>query len=625
MALVSGVSTGSSDSVQVCGLDEKFFKKDINIDKTGCIRENYADLLTLLNGIKISEATVSGGAGSVSSASGSADQDTSDLVLEYNTGRKDFVLGRMFEDGKIDGEAYKNALIAGIDFQFKRYSENIKYPHFVFYVKEYLENKYGKDFDSEGGLKIYTTLDSKLQDKAEELVNKQVAINRKTYGANSAALVSLDNKTGQILSMVGGPDYFSDDVGANVNVITSRRQPGSSFKPIVYSLAISKNPIGPETPIYDVSTKFGKWQPADYDNQFMGRMPLKKALDYSRNIPAAKLFYLAGGEDSLVKYGNNLGIDSLKPGMSYGAPMAIGTAELKPIELASAYMTFANYGMKKEITPILKIEDKRGNIIEQYMPDEGKEVLDPAAAYVLTTILTDASSRPSSFWNNALTLKDRPVAAKTGTSNKDVSKGGKKKILPRDLWTAGYTPQITTVVWAGNVDGSETKGTCDGLNCAAPIWRDYMTFAHKSLPKENFKRPEGVYTATISKVSGKLVGTSTPESLRVTSIFAVKPTQYENSLKEVEVDMLCNGKVTDKTPESAIKRGYLINTDPIIDSYDPSWLPTVHSWMKTGDGSSDGQNSDVITAMSDQPCDRPSGQFAVNVTTNLSQDQSLTP
>jgi membrane peptidoglycan carboxypeptidase len=137
--------------------------------------------------------------------------------------------------------------------------------------------------------------------------------------------------------------------------------------------------------------------------------------------------------------------------------MAIGTAELKPIELASAYMTFANYGIKRDITPIMKVEDKHGNIIEEFHQDTGKEVLKPAAAYILSTILSDASSRPSSFWNNVLTLKDRPVAAKTGTSNKDVSKGGKKKILPRDLWTAGYTPQITTVVWAGNVDGTETK------------------------------------------------------------------------------------------------------------------------------------------------------------------------
>jgi len=207
-----------------------------------------------------------------------------------------------------------------------------------------------------------------------------------------------------------------------VNVVTSRRQPGSSFKPIVYSLAFSKQPIGPETPIYDVDTKFGGWNPDNYDQQFMGRMPIKKALDYSRNIPAAKMFYMAGGEDEIVKYANSMGVESLKLGQSYGAPMAIGTAELKPIELANAYMTFANYGVYKEITPILKIEDKNGNIIEQYTKSEGKQVIAPAATYILSTILSDSSSRPSSFWNNVLTLKDRVVAAKTGTSNKDVSK-----------------------------------------------------------------------------------------------------------------------------------------------------------------------------------------------------------
>lgn len=146
-----------------------------------------------------------------------------------------------------------------------------------------------------------------------------------------------------------------------------------------------------------------------------------------------------------------------------------------------------------------------------------------------------------------------------------------------------------------------------------------MTFAHKSLPKETFKRPEGVYSATISKISGKLVGTSTPDSLRVSSIFAVKPTEYENSLKEVEVDMLCNGKVTDKTPESAIKRGYLMNANPIIDSYDPTWLGPVRSWLAgsaSGDGSADYAN--LITEAKDITCDRPDGgSFAVNVNSSI--------
>lgn len=166
-----------------------------------------------------------------------------------------------------------------------------------------------------------------------------------------------------------------------------------------------------------------------------------------------------------------------------------------------AYSVFANGGYKKELNPILKITDKKGNLIEQYRDNPGKYVVADSAAYIISTILSDASSRPGDFWNNVLTLKDRVVAAKTGTSNKDVSKGGKKIILPRDLWTAGYTPQITTVVWAGNVDGSETKGTCDGLNCAAPIWHDFMEVAHKNLPKETFTKPESVFSATISQIS----------------------------------------------------------------------------------------------------------------------------
>jgi membrane carboxypeptidase/penicillin-binding protein PbpC len=199
----------------------------------------------------------------------------------------------MFDDGKIDQEELKKVIVGGIDFTFRKYSENIVYPHFIFYVKDYLDAKYGKTLEEEGGFKIYTTIDSTLQDKAEEILKKKVEDNIKRYDARDAALVSMDNTTGQILAMVGGIDYFNDERDGNVNMITSRRQPGSSFKPIVYSLAISKNPIGPETPIYDVDTTFNKWNPDNYDSKFLGLMPIKKALDYSRNIPAIKMFYLA--------------------------------------------------------------------------------------------------------------------------------------------------------------------------------------------------------------------------------------------------------------------------------------------------------------------------------------------
>jgi penicillin-binding protein 1A len=178
------------------------------------------------------------------------------------------VAAQMLEDGKIDGDIFKKILYDGIEFEFKKYSEAIKYPYFVMYIKEYLETKYGKDIDVTSGLKVYTTIDPKLQDYAEAAVKKQVAINTTQYGASSAALVSMDNVSGRLLSMVGGPDYFDVAHGGNNNMVTAIRQPGSSFKPIVYSLAIAKNPIGPASPVTDGPISFGKWKPDNYDKSF---------------------------------------------------------------------------------------------------------------------------------------------------------------------------------------------------------------------------------------------------------------------------------------------------------------------------------------------------------------------
>jgi membrane carboxypeptidase/penicillin-binding protein PbpC len=176
-----------------------------------------------------------------------------------------------------------------------------------------------------------------MQDKAQELVEKQVAINRKLYGADSAALVSMDNSDGKLLAMVGGPDYFDTEKEGNNNMAIALRQPGSSFKPFVYALAISKNPIGPESPIADVKTDFWKWSPDNYDKKFNGIMQLKNALDYSRNIPAVKMFFLAGGEDEIVKMGKSFWLGTLRENAGYGWPLAIGAAEVRPIDLMQAY------------------------------------------------------------------------------------------------------------------------------------------------------------------------------------------------------------------------------------------------------------------------------------------------
>ncbi len=605
----------SWEKIKICKLDKKFFKKEIDIDSKWCITMNFGNLTGFLNGIKIAYTDLN---------MENPNEEMSDLILEYNTWRKDFVLWRMFEDNKLKSEDYKKSIILGLNFKFKPYTENMKYPYFVFYVKEYLENKYWKDFESQWWLKIYTTIDPSLQDKAEELVKKQIEINKTKYGATNAALISIDNKTGQILAMVWWWDYFdSTKLWANVNIITSERQPWSSFKPIEYAYAISAQPISPDTPVYDVDTKFWPWNPDNYDWKFYWRMPLKKALWYSRNIPAIKVFMFAWWEDAIVKFANTLWISSLKLGVWYWAPLWIWTWELKPIELAQAYMVFANKWYKKDTTPILKIEDKKWNVIEEFTENTWRYIFSDAACYIISNILSDPANRPWAFWNNVLTLKDRKVAAKTWTSNKEIKKWNKKTILPMDLWTAGYTPQITTVVWAWNNDWSATKWNCDWLNCAAPIWHDFMTFAHKDLPKMTFEEPSSVIHATISKLSWKLATKSTPANLRVTSIFAIKPKEYDSTwLKEVEVDALCNGKVTDQTPLSAIKKVYIADSYPIIDSFVKSWLDWIKRHKTTWTWSELGDNT--ITWYSDEICKRPSLESSwISISSDILEDSSL--
>lgn len=584
------------EGVKICGVDNAYIKDSAyEADEGSCIELDYDELLDFVGHIVVR----------------STHQDTSgdiEYFVEYTIGRKDFVASQMLKEGKIDGATFWKILYDGLDFSFRKYTENIKYPYFVMYVKEYLESTYSKDLDISSGLKVYTTIDPILQEKAEEVLKKQVETNKKFYGASSAALISMDNKDGKLLAMVGWPDYFDIENGGNNNMTIALRQPGSSFKPFIYALAIAANPIGPESPVADIETAFWKWKPDNYDKTFKGVMSLQKALWYSRNIPAAKMFYLAWGEEAIVKIWKNLWLSTLKENAWYWAPMAIGTAEVRPIDLMQAYSVLANNGIRKDIYFIEKIEDSNGNIIEEHRKDTpSTEVLSPAASYIVTRILSSNDARPeSTFWRNALSIAGRTIAAKTGTSNKDVTAGsGKpKSILPRDLWTAGYSPQITTVVWAGNVNGKETKGSCDGLNCAASIWKAYMEFAHKNLPKEEFVKPKNLFTYNIVKSSGLLARSDTPQELITSTIMAVKLDTYDGWTKELKIDMLCNWPATDLTPPEAVKTVYVPSVSPIVDGYDPSWTTGFYKAARMI-LSDDTSGTGTIWTYSEEPCVRP--------------------
>lgn len=567
----------------LCNLNTWNFKKPMNIDDDGCSIMNYSDLLWFLNNIAL-------------------EQDGK--IIEYQTGRKDFILGRMLEDNYINFDEYKENFLSSIGFEFKQYRENIKHPHFVMYVREYLAGKYGEELLEEWGLKIYTSLDSDLQMKAEELVTNQVKNNSEKFDANNAAMISIDNASWDIIAYVWWADYFNKDIDGNVNMLTSKRQPGSSFKPFVYALAIDKNPFGPHTPIYDIPTTFpGNYEPKNFNGKFSGKMTLMTALNHSRNIPAIKLYFLAGEQKWIIEYLKSAWVKSLDENFYYWAPLALGTWEMTPMEVAQAYSIFANLWNKIEINPIIKILDSKWLTIEEKKKSGGTKVLDEKTAYIMNYILSATYSRPDEYWNTNLSLKDRQAGAKTGTSNKTYLTNGKKELFPGDLWTAWYTPQITTVVWAWNTNGKAIKLSWDGLNGAAPIWKQFMEYAHKNKEKLTWKIPEWLHYTKISKISWLLAPEWFEPSLTVESLFKNIPTQYDMSLNQIEYDALCNGKVSENTPSVAKRTGYYV----AYHSIDPSnkvWEDGVQKWAKENGYKEFSNIPNIISDYNDNVCER---------------------
>lgn len=401
-----------------------------------------------------------------------------DVLIE----RQHFILDLLKEQGYVP-EA-KTEAAKQFKLEFKKQSENsIIAPHFVMYIKEILSEKYGEKVIEQDGLKIYTTLDLYKQKIAEDVIREQAEKNEKNYNAKNASLVAIDPKNGQILAMVGSKDYFNEDINGQVNVSTSPRQPGSSLKPLVYAAAFLKG-YTPNTILYDVVTNFSNdtsrpYEPHNYDSREHGMVTMRNALAGSLNIPAVKTIYLAGIEN-VLNLAKDFGYTTLSDRDRFGLSLVLGGGEVKLIEHTNAYGAFAREGLTNPITAILKIEDSRGNIIEEFKEPKEKRVLDPKIARMINSILSDNAARSFIFGaQNWLTLESRPVAAKTGTTNDY-----------HDAWTIGYTPSIVTGVWVGNSDNAAMKRGADGSVVAAPIWHNFMAKILGDTPVEGFRAPE---------------------------------------------------------------------------------------------------------------------------------------
>ena len=442
--------------------------------------------------------------------------------------RKNLVLSRMLTLKMITQEQYDQAKNEVVTF-LPQATMGIRAPHFVFWIKDYLEQKYGTEAVDVEGMKVITTLDATLQSKLEQIVDTGALYNEKTYNGKNAALVAIDPKTGQILSMVGSRNYFDKEIDGNFNVATATRQPGSSFKPFIYATAFNKG-FTPNTVLFDLPTEFqttcdayGKalpgysqkdcYMPQDFDGKFRGPMTLRDALAQSINIPAVKLFYLAGMQDSL-NTAENMGISTLGNVSQYGLTLVIGGGNVSLLDMTSAYGVFANDGVRNPYTGILEVDDNNGKVLEQYQPNS-QQILPKNTALTISDILSDNQARTPTFGaNSVLQIPGRDVAVKTGTTNDD-----------KDAWTIGYTPSIVIGVWAGN--NNDTPMKSGGGTVAGPIWNKAMVTALQNLPDETFEKPDVIDTTKIKpvlagywqgndaffidKVSGKLATTNTPQ------------------------------------------------------------------------------------------------------------------
>jgi len=431
--------------------------------------------------------------------------------------RQRYVIDSMVDLGYISNEQADQAKQEKITF--KPFKESITAPHFVMYIRQLLSEKYGEDFITQEGLKVYTTLDIDKQKIAEKAVKDGVDKNGAKYGFTNSALVSVDPRNGHIIAMVGSVDYFNDDIDGQVNVTVRPRQPGSSFKPIVYTAAFIKG-YTPSTVLYDVVTNFGtggqSYEPKNYDLGERGPITIRQALAGSLNIPAVKTTYLTG-VDKIVELAQKLGYTTLNDKDRFGLSIVLGGGEVLPLEHAGAYSALAQDGTRHPIIPITRIEDARGKVIFE-AKDEPEDVIEPEIVRQTNSIMTDDSARAYVFGaGGPLTLPGRPVAAKTGTTNDY-----------HDAWTVGYTPSLVAVVWVGNNDNTEMKRGADGSIIAAPIWNQYMREALANTPVESFPVPANIPTGKaildgslhgeqkiiIDEMSGKLATEYTPEETR---------------------------------------------------------------------------------------------------------------
>jgi penicillin-binding protein 1C len=504
--------------------------------------------------------------------------------------RQSQVLGLMVQENYITYDEAEAAMEVSAEVvrNLTPPTRRIEHPHFVFTMLQQLEELLGAQSLYAGGLRVYTTLDPRAQEIAEAVVREHRDLVHAS-GANNAALVALRPDTGEVLALVGSLDYRDEAIRGQVNMALAPRQPGSSIKPLVYAAAFAQG-WTPATLIWDVETAFPDganppYVPKNYDDEFHGPLRLRVALGNSYNIPAVKALEYVG-VCNFLQYLPRFGIELVDEGClnagtprDYGLALALGGGEISPLRLTSAYGALANDGQYVPPFTILRIDNRQGDVLFEYVPPEpanpAERAVTPAHAFLLSHILADNEARQPEFGlSNNLAIPGHQVAAKTGTS-------GTTRFDVRDGWTLGYTPRIAAGVWVGNTDPQPVAEGMSGYRMASPIWNAFMSRYLAGEPVSSFIPPESVVALEICATSGTRPGPACEQTL--TEYFGVDhepPAAEDDFIQRVPVDLWTGLRANEFCPEAVYEAGFVNLRVSGRDEVIPRELKDARTWVE---------------------------------------------
>jgi 1A family penicillin-binding protein len=522
--------------------------------------------------------------------------------------RQTYVLRRMQEDGVITKDQQQAALGEQLAYSAQTEQDELKAPHFALMVKDALVKKYGEEKVARSGDKVTTTLDLDTQAKAESAVTTQVNSLARSHVTNGSAVVE-DPKTGEIRALVGSVDWNNTSFG-KVNMATSTRQPGSSFKPIVYSTGIEQKDFSAASILHDKATDFGGgYSPKDFDLRYRGDVTVRRSIANSLNIPAVEALQETGVGNT-IDMAKKLGLTTLTDSPEhYGLPLALGSAQARLTEMTNAYATFADQGQYKDLQTILSIKDKNNKVVykEKTKP---KQVISADTSYIMSSMMSDNTARAEEFGSSLTVANDRPAAVKTGTTEDY-----------RDAWTIGYTPSLAIGVWIGNNDNSQMSAVA-GSSGAAPIWRKLMQELLAGTTVEKFPQPSGLVSATVCRANGAVAGQSGSNTLTEYFLPDTLPTTKCNEKQETPTQQTPAPTPTTptQTPDDNKPAKTATYTGQVLTSI-PTDQSTLHVSIRVQNtGEASGTPTCTITA--DSPDHTYHGSATVQPTTALAAGET---